>query len=188
MPSLFQTFKYGYTKFVQPKRARIKHIACCLAVIVAIALFFEVVVFNFRAISTAFNKPIDISEKINLQKTSDGRFVVSAGQNTIELKDINQKVGCVHLAMDKSSDPQEFSVKINFTDSGHKTYFDTTDYTVGIPEVKISTTSQKTQYFTISPTGEVKDMKFIFGGKEINYPLYIKAIVINDRYPFDFVM
>lgn len=187
MPSLFQTFKYAYQKYIQPNRARIWHVLKRVIVICLIALFLECVVFNFRALTTIFNKPHDVSDKINLEQTDDGRYVISALQNTIELKDINEKVGSIYFKMNKSQDPQEFTLKINFTDSGHSTYFDTTDYTVGVPEVNISTYSKRSQYFYLHPTGELKNLQFQVGGKDISYPLYIDKIVLNAHYPFDFV-
>lgn len=187
MPSLITTIKYAYKKHVQPRRARIKHILLCIIVLLCISAICEVVVFNFRTITTAFNKPIDISEKINLQQTNDGRYVVSSNQNTIELKEINQPINSVQLKMNKNQDAQIFDVKINFTDNAHSTYFDTTEYSVGIPEIEMSTISPRSQYFTIHPTGNVNDMRLHIFGENLNYPIYIDSIVINPHYPFNFV-
>ena len=86
MPSLITTIKYAYKKHIQPRRARIRHVLIRVLILLLIAAALEVVVFNFRSILTAFNKPIDISQKMNLQKTADGRYVVSSTQNTIEIK------------------------------------------------------------------------------------------------------
>lgn len=188
MPSLITTIKYAYKKHIQPRRARIRHILLCILVLLAIAAVLEVVVFNFRSITTAFNKPVDISTKMNLNQTSDGRYVVSSTQNIIEIKDINQEVNNIYLKMNEDQGAQVFNVKINFTDSGHTTFFDTTEYTVGIPDVEISTNSQRSQHFTIHPTGKVKDMRLQISGEDLNYPLYIDSIIINAHYPFDFVV
>lgn len=188
MPSLITTIKYAYKKHIQPRRARIRHVLLTILVLLAVAAVLEVVVFNFRTIVTAFNKPIDISQKMNLQQTADGRYVVSSSQNTIEIKDINEEVSSVNLKMNKNQGAQVFDVKINFTDSGHSTYFDTTEYTVGIPEIEMSTNSKRSQFFTIHPTGKVKDMKMQIYGEDLNYPLYIDALIINAIYPFDFVV
>lgn len=188
MPSLITTIKYAYKKHVQPRRARIKHILLCFLVLLLVAAVFEVCVFNFRSILTAFNNPTDISGKINLQQTADGRYVVSSTQNTIELKDINSPISGVHLKMDRNQGGQVFNVKINFTDSGHSTYFDTTEYSVGIPSVEMSTASPRSQYFTIHPTGKVNNMQLQIFGENLNYPLYIDSIIINPHYPFEFVV
>lgn len=188
MPSLITTIKYAYKKHIQPRRARIRHVLLRILILLVIAAALEVVVFNFRSILTAFNKPIDISEKMNLQQTADGRYVVSATQNTIEIKDINEAVSSVNLKMNKNQGAQVFNVKMNFTDSGHSTYFDTTEYTVGIPEVEMSTNSKRSQFFTIHATGKVKDMKMQIYGEDLNYPLYIDALIINAQYPFDFII
>lgn len=134
-----------------------------------------------------FFKPIDISEKINLTQTSDGRYVVSANDNIVELKDINEKVENVRIKMNKSQDAKLFKVKLNFTDGGHSTYFDTTEYTVGIPDVTMSTSSPKSQYFSIHSTGALKNLKLQFYGEQLNYPLYIDKIFINAHYPFEFI-
>ena len=188
MPSLITTIKYAFKKHVQPRRARIKHVLICLLVLLGIAALLEVVVFNFRTITTAFNKPVDISQKMNLQQTPDGRYVVSSNQNTFEIKDINQEISNIHLKMNKNQGAQLFNVKINFTDSGHSTYFESTEYSVGIPEITMSTNSKRSQYFTVHPTGKVKDIKFQITGEDLNYPLYIDSVFINSHYPFDFVI
>lgn len=187
MPSLITTIKYAYKKHIQPRRARILHILKCILVILAIAAAVEVCVFNFRAILTAFNKPIDISEKINLTQTADERYVVSSTQNVIELKDINENITALNLKMSKNQDAQIFNVKINFTDSGHSTFFDSTEYSVGIPEIEVSTASIRSQYFTIYPTGKVRDMRLQIYGEDLNYPVYIDSIIANPHYPFNFV-
>lgn len=188
MPSLLSTLKYGYKKYVQPKRARIKHVLLRIFILLIIAAVLEVCVFNFRAITTAFFKPIDLSESINLPQTADGRFVISSNQNTIELKDINQNVSNIHFKMNKNQDSQLFNLKINFTDSGHKTFFDTTEYSVGVPEYELSTMSVRSQYFTIQSTGQVKDIRIKVFGDNLNYPLYVDSIVLNDHYPFMFLV
>lgn len=188
MPSLISTLKYGYKKYVQPKRARLIHVIVRLFILLLIATALEICVFNFRSISTVFLNPVDLSPKINLQQTSDGRFVVSANQNIIEIKDINQDVSNIHFKMNKNQDAQLFDLKINFTDSGHKTFFDTTEYSVGVPEYEMATNSVRSQYFTVHPTGQIKDMRIKVFGEDLNYPLYIDSIIINDHYPFEFVV
>lgn len=187
MPSLLSTIKYGYKKFIQPKRLRIKHLIIAIFSIILIAALTELVVFNFRAITTHFYDPIDISEKINLSQTSDERYVVSANENTIELKDINVKADNIRIKISKNQDAKLFKVKLNFTDGCHSTYFDSTEYTVGIPDVTMSTTSLKSQYFSIHSTGELKNLKLQFYGENLNYPIYIDKIIVNAHYPFDFV-
>lgn len=187
MPSLITTIKYAYKKHIQPRRARILHILKCILVILAISAAVEVCIFNFRAISSAFNKPIDISEKINLTQTADERYVVSSTQNVIELKDINENITALNLKMSKNQDAQIFNVKINFTDSGHSTFFDSTEYSVGIPKIEVSTASIRSQYFTIHPTGKVRDMRLQIYGEDLNYPVYIDSIIANPQYPFNFL-
>lgn len=188
MPNLFHTIRYGYRKYIQPKRARIKHVLLRVLIILAVALFLECIVFNFRTFQTIGNKPIDLDEKINLSQTSDGRYVVSSTQNTIELKDINEKIDNVYFKLNKNQDAQEIALKINFTDSGHSTYFDTTEYTVGIPEVMMTTISKRSQHFSLHATGKVKNLQIKVTGKEISYPIYLDSIIINTVYPFQFVM
>lgn len=186
MPSLFTTLVYSYKKFIQPKRARIIHVLVRFAILFVIAVACEVFVFNFKSLTTAFNSPVDISQKMNLQQTADKRYVVSNAQNTIEITDINAPVDNIYLKTSQNQGSQVFKVKINFTDSGHSTYFNTTDYTVGVPEVEISTLSDRSQHFSIHATGQIKNLKLQFGGERISYPLYIDGLFINTQYPFNF--
>lgn len=187
MPSILSTFRYGFIKYIQPKRVLIKHVLVRILLFVLVAAFIEAAVFNFRSITTMFNEPIDVSDQINLAQTEDGRYVASATQNTIELKNIDKKVNSVHLKLDKNQDAQEFSVLINFTDSAHSTYFNTTEYTVGVPEYKMSTVSKRSHYFVLQSTGNLKDLQLKIAGEKVNYPIYIKGLVLNDKYPFQFL-
>lgn len=188
MPSLVSTLRYAYKKYIQSRRARIKHILLWLLAFLLLSACVETFVFNFRTWTSLFNEPIDLSEKINLQQTTDGRFVVSASDNIIEMRDINQQINNIHLKMNKNQDAKVFNVKLNFTDSGHSTYFDTTEYTVGIPDVSVSTSSQRSQYFSIHSTGKIGNLKLQIYGEHLDYPLYIDNIVANAHYPFNFVI
>lgn len=188
MPSFLETLKYGYIKYIQPKRARIIHILSRIVICLVLAALLEVVLFNFRSITTLFNKPIDLAEKINLQQTDDERFVITSNQNTIELKNLNIPINSLNIQMNNGQDAQVCKLKINFTDSGHSTYFDTTEYTVGVPDVTVSTVSDRSQYFVLHATGQVKDLKILVHGEDIGYPLYFDTIIANPQFPFTFVV
>lgn len=187
MPTLWQTIKYGWGRYVTPRRVLIKHILRVVLSILIISFLLEFFVCNFRYWTTLFNKPIDLSEKINLAKTGDGKFILSEQNNVIEIHNIDSHVTSINVDLDKNQDPVDFAWKVNFTDETHNNFFDTTDYTVGVPQINMSTASDRSQYFTLHTTGNVKSLKFEANGKKIQYPIFINSIIINAHYPFSFV-
>ena len=90
------------------------------------------------------------------------------------------------LNFDYRQPAQQLKVKIQFTDEAHSTYFDSTEYTVGVPEVDVNTLCDQSEYINLNTTGLVSNLKITISGEDINYPVMLSDVSINAREPFLF--
>lgn len=186
MPSLLDDIKYYYRHLVLPRRSIIVHLAKSLLAILLVALAFEVFVFNWNYFSSAGYNTINLENKISLTKNSDGYFRITEHNNTLEFKNLNTDVKNIAVLMDPTQPAKNIDVKILFSDEAHHRYFDSTDYTEGIPVVQVSTVSLKSQYINLKTTGNVNSLSINFSG-DISYPILLKTVELNAHRPFIFV-
>ena len=166
MPTLRRNITYLYESRVLPRRSLLAHIAKVAAVIIAIALFLEVFVFNINFYKSLGYNSIDLSDSLELQESSDEQYKITEVDNVIELSNLNTEVHNVYLKFDWEQPAQNLTFKIQFTDDAHATYFDTTEYTLGVPEVDISTMVPESQYVNLNTTGYVKNLRIELVGNE----------------------
>lgn len=165
-----------------------------LCIILFIAFFLEIFIFNFNFFSTISNEPTDMSDKITLPKSNkssvDGRpsFVLTSDSHFLEFRNIDQKINSIQIEFDTSQVAQAVEVKLQFTDEAHVSYFDTTEYTAGIPLTSMSTLLKQTQYVRLNTAGVMHDLKVEIVSEtfDVQYPLYLKSVVLNPNRPFDF--
>ena len=156
------------------------HIAKVAAVIIVIALFLEVFVFNINFYKSLGYNSIDLSDSLELQETSDEQYKITEVDNAIEFSNLNTEVHNVYLKFDWEQPAQNLTFKIQFTDDAHATYFDTTEYTLGVPEVDISTMVPESQYVNLNTTGYVKNLRIeLVGNEKTNYPVRLTSLVLN---------
>lgn len=186
MPTVKQNITYAYTRFMRLYGASAKHILRSSAVIVLAALLLEVFVFNINYFLTASYKTISLNDKLELQETSDGQYRVTAVNHTLEFSNLNTEVHNIWLNFDYRQPAQQLTVKIQFTDDAHQTYFDSTEYTEGVPEVEVSTLSDQSEYINLNTTGRVSSLKIEITGDDVSYPIKLSDLCINARHPFDF--
>lgn len=151
--------------------------------------------FNFNYFITLKNEPIDMASQITATRTNktneDGisPFVLTSANHTIEFKNVDTKVNSLFLDFDDSQKAQALRVKIQFTDDAHVSYFDSTEYTEGIPLSSLSTAIENTQYIRINCSGQLHNIKIEVvsdGTHDLEYPIYLNTIEINPNRPFDF--
>ena len=163
------------------------HIAKVAAVIIAISLFLEVFVFNINFYKSLGYNSIDLSDSLELQESSDEQYKITEVDNVIEFSNLNTEVHNVYLKFDWEQPAQNLTFKIQFTDDAHATYFDTTEYTLGVPEVDISTMVPESQYVNLNTTGYVKNLRIeLVGNEKTNYPVRLTSVVLNAHRPFSF--
>ena len=106
--------------------------------------------------------------------------------HTLEFSNLNTEVHNIWLNFDYRQPAQELTVKIQFTDDAHHTYFDSTEYTVGVPDVAVSTLSDQSEYINLNTTGLVDNLRIEVTGENVSYPIKLSDIVLNAHHPFDF--
>ena len=186
MPTVRQNIAYAYHGFMRMHRPAVRHIAKSVAAIVAIALLLEVFLFNVNFFLSAGYNTVNLNDKLNLQETVDGEYKLTAVNHTLEFSHLNTEVHNVRLDFDFNQPAQEIAVRIHFTDEAHLTYFDSTEYTVGVPDVDVSTFVDQSEYINLNTTGLVDNLRIEIVGDEVSYPIKLASVSVNARHPFDF--
>ena len=94
----------------------------------------------------------------------------------------------MRVDFDSAQPAQLLTLKIQFTDDAHHTYFDSTEYTAGVPDVQVSTYSSQSEYLNLNTTGLVDNLRIEVVGDDVSYPIALVGVEINARHPFDFNM
>ena len=182
---------------IQERKADIRRIAVRVVALLVVALALEVFLFNMNFFRSASYNPIDLADRITLDQVAqpgssdhglgqDTQFRFTESSSTVEFHDLNTAVHSIHLDFDNSQAAQNLNVKISFTDAGHETYFSTTEYTYGPPEVTVSTHSEQSQYLYLESSGTINDLKIEITGDDVTYPVILNTVVLNDHQAFDF--
>lgn len=186
MPTVRQNIVYAYRGFMRSHGASVRHVAKVVLAVVAIALLLETFVFNFNYFATAGYKTISLNDRLNLQETTDEQYKLTTVNHTLEFSNLNTEVHNIWLNFDYRQPAQELTVKIQFTDEAHQTYFDSTEYTVGVPDVSVATNCDQSEFINLNTTGLVDNLKIEITGDDVSYPIKLSDVGINARHPFDF--
>lgn len=186
MPSLLENIRYHLTRVFKANERSIRHIARCIAIILGIALVLEVFVFNINFFLTAGYDTIDLRSKIDLREGPDDVFRMTSLDHEVEFQNLNTPVKNIKIDFDQNQPAQVLDIKIQFTDEAHATYFDSTEYTEGVPLVEVSTMSDESKLININATGTVNNLKIELVGDEISYPVRLNDIYLNAHHPFRF--
>ena len=186
MPTVRANISYAYDRFMFEHRAAVRRVAKAVVGIIALALILEVFVFNFNFFASAGYNTINLNSKLHLQETADEQYKLTEVNHTLEFSNLNTEVHNIWLNFDYRQPAQELSVKIQFTDDAHHTYFDSTEYTVGVPTVSVSTLSDQSEYINLNTSGLVDKLRIEIGGEDVSYPIKLTDVVINAHHPFDF--
>ncbi len=166
--------------------ATIKHVLKSAAVLVLIAVLLETFVFNINYFRTAGYHTTNLDNRLELTKTTDDQYRVTEVNHVIEFKDLNSEVHNLWLNFDYRQPAQQLKVKIQFTDEAHSTYFDSTEYTVGVPDVDVNTLCDQSEFINLNTTGLVTNLKITITGEDISYPVLLSDVSINARESFTF--
>ncbi len=186
MPTLRENIAYHLRRFYKLNEAAIKHILRCIAVVLAIALFLETVVFNINFYATAGLDTINLKSKIDLHEGKDDVFRFASMDHEVEFTDLNTHISNIKVDFSHDQPAQLLTLKIQFTDDAHSTYFDSTEYTEGVPLVEVSTMSDQSKFINLNTTGAVRNLKISLVGDDIQYPVRLNTIYLNAHHPFHF--
>lgn len=173
---------------------QLKHWLRCIAVVLVIAAMLEVFLFNVNFFRSAGYEPINLSDRIELdsQETDTNsvgksvQFKFTETNTAVNFHNLNKEVHNIHLDFDNSQSAQNVKVKISFTDAAHATYFSSTEYTFGVPEVDVSTFSEQSQYLYLQSSGAIQDLRIELVSEDATYPIVLNTVVLNERQPFEF--
>lgn len=187
MPTVRRNITYLYQSRIAPRRTFLAHIGKVAASILLIALLLETFVFNINFFTSMSYNTIDLSDSLKLQETSDEQYKITEVDNVIEFSNLNTEVHNVYLKFDWTQPAQNLTFKIQFTDDAHRTYFDSTEYTVGVPDVDISTMVSESQYVNLQTSGRVNNLRIeLVGNEDTNYPVRLTSLQLNAHRPFSF--
>lgn len=176
---------------------QIKHAAIRVGIILVLALLLEVFLFNMNFFISSTYEPVNLTNQSGLapadsSEVEEDSFAqnqpvrLTATSNVLEFHDLNKEIHNIHLDFDNTQAAQNLTVQISFTDSAHETYFNTTEYTFGVPEVDVSTFSEDSQYLYLQSSGLIQDLRIEIVNEDATYPIVLNALVINDPQPFAF--
>lgn len=186
MPTLRENISYAFDRTVVPHRASIVHLVKSAIVLVLAALMLEVFVFNCNYFASAGYQPINLKNKIELAQGSDDLFRLTSVNHVMEFSDLNTEVHNIRIDFDDKQPAQNLTVKIQFTDDAHHTYFDSTEYTVGVPEVEVATNCTQSEYINLNTSGYVDNLRIEIVGEDVSYPIKLWTVSLNAHHPFDF--
>lgn len=186
MPTVRSNIAYLYRTFSRDYGASAKRIGKRVVLMVLIALLLEVFVFNFNYFATKDYNSINMNDSLELREASEGEYLLTEVDHVIEFEDLNTEVKNVWLNFDYRQPAQQLTIKIQFTDEAHRTYFDTTEYTRGVPEVEVSTLCDQSEYINLNTSGIVDNLRIEIVGEDVDYPISLNDVVINARHPFEF--
>ncbi|MDR0514463.1 MAG: hypothetical protein LBG81_04805 [Coriobacteriaceae bacterium] len=186
MPSIWENIWDFVRAFCMRHQRSLLSLLRCALVVSLVAMALEAFVFNHNYFASADFKPISLDARIGLSQADDGTYKITEVDHVLEFSNLNTKVHNVRLDFDEKQPAQLLDVKIQFTDEAHHTYFDSTEYTVGVPTVKVATNSLQSQYINLNTTGLVGSLRIEIGGEDVSYPIKLAGVSINVQHPFDF--
>lgn len=181
---------------VKPRRQALLKLARNIAILLAFALIAEVLIFNINFFATINNRPIDLHDSISISKgysssnSNSESFRITSDNSVIEFHDLNTEVNSLFVEFPTWQSAQTLQLKLQYTDEAHLTYFDSTEYTAGIPNVTVSTALDSTQYMKLNSTGQMKSLRIEIlsdGDHDIQYPIYLESVTLNPNRPFNFI-
>lgn len=155
-------------------------------IILVIAALLEVFLFNVNFFRTMNYEELNLDDQLTLSEDSQGCYRLTEFYHTMEFLDLNTEVHNIHLDLVDWQPAQLLEFQIQFTDDAHQTYFNTTEYTIGVPSVAVSAKSWESEYIHLSPSGKVGNLKIELTGEDVSYPVKLSSISINAPEPFSF--
>ena len=185
MPTVRENIAYTFQHFMLIYRANLVRAARMAALLVLVAALLEVFVFNYNFFASAGYQTIDLSERMGIEE-EDGAYALTSVNHVLEFSHLNTEIHNIKMDFDPDQPAQLVSLKIQFTDAAHQTYFDSTEYTVGVPEVSVSTVGERTKYINLQTSGRVENLRIEVTGQDVSYPILLDALYLNAHRPFEF--
>ena len=190
MPTVRENIAYTFEHFMLIYRSTLVRVARAVGLLVLAALALEVFVFNMNYFTTAGYRTIDLTDRLALAQGEDGTYALTDVDHVMEFSNLNTEVHNIQLDFPADQPAQLVQIKIQFTDGAHQTYFDSTEYTVGVPLADVSTKVADSQYITLQTAGRMENLRIEIAGEEmgaqVSYPIYLDGVYLNAHRPFAF--
>ena len=177
-------------------KGQIKHVLSRVLAVAVVAFLLETIVFNMNYFRSASYDSVNLADRITLDSNETGttefglghseQYKFTESNTAVDFYDLNKVVHNIHLDFDNSQPAQNLKVQISFTDDAHETYFSTTEYTFGVPEVDVSTYSEQSQYLYLESSGSIHNLRIEIVSDDASYPVVLNSVVINEPQPFEF--
>lgn len=186
MPSLWEKIITALREFAWTYQVGLRRFVRCFAIILVLSIAFETFVCNYNYFRSNDYNTICLNDRLELYETKNEQYYLTESNHVIEFSNLNVELKNLFLDFDKAQSAQLVDIKIQFTDEAHRTYFDSTEYTVGVPDVPVSTAVWQSEYIYLNTTGYIDNLRIEVVGEEVSYPLVLDGIYLNQKYPFDF--
>ncbi|WP_242369120.1 cytochrome C oxidase Cbb3 [Adlercreutzia muris] len=190
MPTVRENIAYTFEHFMLIYRGTLLRAARAVALIALLAAACEVFVFNMNYFTSAGYQTINLTDRLSLAQNEDGTYSLTDVDHVMEFSNLNTEVHNIKLDFAASQPAQLVSVKIQFTDGAHQTYFDSTEYTVGVPLADISTNVEQSKFVNLQTAGRVDNLRIEIAGEglgaEVSYPILLDGLYLNAHRPFAF--
>lgn len=185
MPTVRENIAYASQHFMLVYRGTLLRVARAVALLVLVAALLEVFVFNFNYFASAGYRTINLENRLDME-SEDGTYALTSIDHVLEFSHLNTEIHNIKVDFAPDQPAQNVTLKIQFTDAAHLTYFDSTEYTVGVPPVDVSTMGERTQYINLQTAGLVENLRIEVVGDEVSYPILLDGIYLNAHRPFEF--
>ncbi len=151
-----------------------------------IAALLEVFLFNINYFLTLGYEEVNLNDQLELAEDRQGFYRLTEFHHEMEFHDLDTEVRNIHLDLVDWQAAQLLDFRIQYTDDAHQTYFNTTEYTRGVPDVAVSTASWESEYIHLKPSGKVRSLKIELVDEDVVYPVRLAGLSINAPEPFSF--
>ncbi|MDE8702470.1 cytochrome C oxidase Cbb3 [Adlercreutzia equolifaciens] len=186
MPTVRENIGYTFEQGWLIYRGSLLRVARAVALIVLVAALLEVFVFNFNYFASAGYATIDLTDRITSAEEEGDEIRLTDINHVLEFSHLNTEIHNIKIDFDRDQPAQTIDVKIQFTDSAHQTYFDSTEYTVGVPLAHVSTFDEQSKYINLQTAGLVENLRLEIVGDDVSYPIMLKGLYLNAHHPFEF--
>lgn len=188
MLSTWERIKAAIARIMRRHGAWVWHALRVALSVLMVAFLLETFVFNINHWTSKDYDCVNLSSQLKLAKNSDNTYKLTQLNHVMEFSNLNKKVYNLRIDFDGAQAAQNVEVKIEFTDAAHETYFDSTEYSAGVPTRTVATNDDSTEYIKLNTAGITNNLRIEITGEDINYPIKVKAVYINNEYPFAFNM
>lgn len=164
----------------------LRHLIRSILATLAIAALLEVFLFNMNFFRTMGYEEISLDSRLQLSQDSQGYYRLTEFQHTMEFSNLDTEVHNIYFDFMEQQPAQLLQFQIQFTDEAHQSYFNTTEYTVGVPVVDVSTKSKESEYVHLSPSGKVGSLRIELVSEDASYPVKLEGLYLNAPEPFTF--